>query len=187
MKKISLSVLLLCFSCLALAAEGGHGESIPLDKIGWQAVNLGILVAGIIVFIRKSIVEAFADRRESFLSQAEKTKAALKEAELALVEIKSKLSSLETSEARALENAKKEAASARESFIKDAQLGAEKAKRDAEMSLANEVLKAKEEINSLIVNQAILKTKQKISANSADRSTSENEAQFIKQLGQVRP
>jgi F-type H+-transporting ATPase subunit b len=187
MKKISLSLLLLCCSSLALAADGGHGESIPFDKIGWQAVNLGILVAGIIVFIRKSIVEAFAGRRESFLSQAEKTKAALKDAELALAEIKSKLSSLESGEARALENANKEAAHARESFIKDALISAEKAKRDAEMSLANEVLKAKEEINALIVNQAILKTKQKISTNSTDRNTSENEVQFIKQLEQVRP
>ena len=185
MKKITLGLLILSISGAAYAAGGGHDEHIPLDKIGWQAANLGILLAAIIFFIRKSMVEAFAARRENYLSQAEKTKAALKDAEAALADIKAKLSSLEGGEKAALENAKKEAAALRETLVKDAQANVEKAKRDAEMSLANEVLKAKEEINTLIINQAVASTKQKISAQAAN--VSGQEAGFIKQLEQVRP
>ena len=67
---------------VAAATGGAHGaDYIPLDKIGWQAANLGILLLIIYFGIKKSIVEAFEKRRQDFLDQSEKTKAALTSAE----------------------------------------------------------------------------------------------------------
>jgi F-type H+-transporting ATPase subunit b len=179
--------LVLVLSSVAVAAGGGHGHDdghIPLDKIGWQAANLGILLFAIIFFIRKSIVEAFADRQKNYVAQAEKTKSALKEAELALADIKEKLATLEAGEQKSLENAKREAAILKETMIKDAEVAVAKMKKDAELVIANELTKAKAEINAAIVDQAIKATTQKLSSGVAAANT--QDANFIKQLEQVR-
>ena len=71
MQKTIFAVVLFLASAAAHAAGGGHGdEHIPLAQIGWQAANLGILLAAIIFFIRKSIVEAFAGRQKAYVEQA---------------------------------------------------------------------------------------------------------------------
>ena len=110
------------------AHGGGHDENvkIPYDQIGWQAANLGILLVALFFFLRKSITEAFAKRKTDFLSQAEKTKSALKTAELALSEVKNKLSTLESGEKKSLENAKHEANIVKANIIKDSEHAAEK-------------------------------------------------------------
>lgn len=184
------ALLIVLSAGVALAAGGGHESAhdahhIPLDKIGWQATNLGILLLVIFFFIKNSIVEAFAGRQKDYLDKSEKTKAALKEAESALLEIKTKLSELESSEQKALEVAKKEAALLSENMIKEAELVAAKLKKEAEMTIANEVNKAKIEINSTILNNAISIATQKISTNAASAAGSQ-EASFVKQLEQVR-
>lgn len=186
MKKTILILALVLTSVSVQAAGGGHGADdghIPFSTIGWQAANLGILLFAIVYFIRKSIVEAFADRQKNYLAQAEKTKSALKEAETALSEIKEKLTTLESSEQKSLENAKREAAALKDTLIKDAEVAVEKMKKDAEMSIVNELNKAKAEINAAIVDLAIKTTSQKLSTGAV---SSTQDANFIKQLEQVR-
>lgn len=183
MKK-TIFTLVFIISSLAAAAGGAHGDGhIPFSQIGWQAANLGILLFAIIFFIRKSIVEAFADRQKNYLAQAEKTKSALKEAEAALSEIKEKLATLESTEQKSLENAKREATILKDTMIKDAEIAVEKLKKDAEMVIVNELSKAKAEINAAIVDQAIKATSQKLSSGAV---TQAQDANFIKQLEQVR-
>jgi F-type H+-transporting ATPase subunit b len=183
MKK-TIFTLVLILSAAAMAAGGSHDDTnIPLDKIGWQAANLGILLIAIIFLIRKSIIETFAERQKNYLAQAEKTKSALKEAESALSEIKEKLSTLESSEHKSLENAKRESAILKDTMIKDAENALEKMKKDAEMAILNELNKAKAEINAAIVEQAIKATSHKLSSGTAAQA---QDANFIKQLEQVR-
>jgi F-type H+-transporting ATPase subunit b len=182
MKKIITTLVLVLISVAAQAAGGGQGHDdnhIPLSQIGWQAANLGILLFAIVFYIRKSIVEAFVDRQKNYVAKAEKTKSALKEAEAALSEIKEKLSTLESNEQKSLENAKREATNLKETMIKDAEVAVEKLKKDAEMIIANELNKAKAEINAAIVDQAIKVTAQKLSVGQA---SSAQDANFIKQL-----
>lgn len=184
MKKYIFTLVLLT-AAVVQAAGGGHGEEhIPFSQIGWQAANLGILLFAIIFFIRKSIVDAFADRQKNYVAQAEKTKSALKEAEAALSEIKEKLATLESGEKKSLENAKHEATTLKNTMIKDAEVAVEKLKKDAEMVIANELSKAKAEINAAIVDQAIKATSQKLSSGAVAGNT--QDANFIKQLEQVR-
>ena len=182
--KIAL-ILPLLVSFSAYAAGGGHDEGhIPWDKIGWQAANLGILLAALIFFLRKSIIETFAARRQNFLSQAEKTKSALKAAEAALSEVKSKLHTLENGEAKSLQNAQHEANLLKTHIIQDAEATAAKMKTDLQLTLKNELEKAKSEINTLILNQAIGSATKKISDQNSQGSK-DAEASFLKQIGQV--
>lgn len=180
-------ILTILVSVAGLAAGGGHGEHdnhVPLDKIGWQAANLGILLVALIFFIRKSIVEAFAARKQKYLDQSQKTMAALKDAEAALADIKSKLSNLEGGEKKALENARFEADLLKANMIKDAEAAAEKLKRDAALTIGNELSKAKAEINATILNAAVATTTKSLS--DKNQASSSQESAFLKQLEQVK-
>ncbi len=163
-------------------AEGLHEEErIPFDKIGWQAVNLGILLIIIYFGIRKSIKETFAKRQQDFLDQSEKTKAALVAAEEQLVEIKTKLSRLETGENQAIENAQHEANLLKATLIKDAETLSLQIKEDALLAIKAELVKAKAEINALLLNQAIQKATDKLTSGGPVTNKS-IEAQFMNQV-----
>ncbi len=169
-------------SAAAFAAAGGdHGDDhIPLDKIGWQAANLGILLVIIYFGIRKSIVETFAKRKQDFLDQSEKTKAALQGAEAELKDIKSKLALLESGEAKAIENAKHEANLLKATLIKEAEAQAAQLKIDAELMVRAELAKAKQEINATVLKQAILVATEKL--NAGGNTSKRIEAQFLAQV-----
>ncbi len=185
--KNTVFIAILFLSLVVFSAEHGHVDEshIPLHEIGWQALNLGILLVAIFFLIRKSIIEAFANRRQNFVEQSEKTQVALKQAEQSLSEIKLRFSSLEASEKISLENAKREAQVQKENLIKEAHEAVEKMKKDAQQMMANELIKAKNEINTLIMTQAVQLTKQNLSKNQAAGATTQ-EAHFIKQLEQVK-
>jgi len=182
---LTLLVAVLTIVARANGAEHGtEGESeIPLNSIMWQAANLGALLIAIFYFTKDSIVEAFAARREDYLSQAEKTKVLLREAEAALKDVKSKLSELESGEQKSLESAKKEAVLLREGIARDAETAAIKLKRDAELSIAAELQKAKSEINAAILNHAVATASQKLSSSGG---AANQESSFLKQLEQVK-
>lgn len=177
----------LVLSTVSFAAGGAHADNhIPLAQIGWQAANLGILLLGIFVFIRKSIVETFKNRQKDYLERAEKTKSALKHAEAALAGMKTKLAELETGESKSLENAKIQAETLRASLLKDAEASAEKIKTDATLTIRNELNKAKAEINNEILNQAVSSAKKSLSSGGQTNSNTQ-EASFVRQLEQVKP
>ena len=183
-----LTSLLLMLVLKVQGAEHGGAEAtgeieIPFAEIGWQAANLGILLVLIFIFTKKSIVEAFAARRDNYLSQAEKTKVALREAETALTEIKTKLSTLENGEQKSLEAAKIEAKLMAENLLKDAEAATIKMKKDAEQVISAELIKAKNEINTTILNHAVAAATQKLSGAGV---SGVQEAGFINQLEQVK-
>ena len=181
----SLTLSVAIFSWAAGGEHGdGHDNHIPWQGIFWQAMNLGALLIAIVYFTRKSLIETFAKRREDYLSQAEKTKVLLREAEAALKDVKSKLSDLEAGEQKSLESAKREAQLLREGIVRDADTAAMKLKKDAELVISAELQKAKAEINAAILNQAVAAASQKLSSGAA--SAANQEASFIKQLEQVK-
>jgi len=186
MKKSALLFILLAVAFVARAngAEGGveAEHEIPLNSIMWQAANFGALLIAIYFFTKDSIREIFVNRREAYLSQAEKTKVLLREAEAALKDVKTKLSDLESGEQKSLESAKREAALLREGIARDAETASIKLKKDAELVITAELQKAKSEISAAIVNQAVTTVAQKLS--TAGASAANQEASFLKQLEQ---
>lgn len=169
-----------------LAATGAHGgaEEIPWDKIAWQAANLGILLGAIFLLIKQTIIEGFKNRQKNYIESAEKTKSALREAEMALAGVKEKLSTLELGEQKAVEVARSEAEAIKAQIIKEAVLAAEKIKKDAQLTILNETAKAKSEIGKLILEAALVVAEKNLSTVGAAQAGQEDA--FIKQIGQAR-
>lgn len=185
--RFDIIVAILFMSLSASAAGGGHhgDDHIPFQAIAFQAINLGILLLALFFLIRKSVVEAFANRRQEYLNKSEQTKSALKEAEAALAGIKQKLATLEGGEAKALESAQHEANLMKSGLIRDAEASAEKIKKDGQMVIANELSKARQEINNAILTQAMAAAKQTLSAEG-QAAGAHRENAFIQQLEQVK-
>lgn len=185
MNKFLMMALTLLSTVMAFANEVEHAatehEAIPLDKIGWQAANLGILIVIIFYFARKSIVEMFAKRRTDYIEQSEKTKTLLIRAEAELKEIKTKLAQLESGENNAFETAQHEANLIKSNLIKDSEAQAVKMKNDAAAAIQNELLKAKAEINQIILAEAVVSAKQKL-AEAGPQSQKAIETQFLSQV-----
>lgn len=175
---------------LALASEAAEGHHdvthIPWETIGWQAANLGILFVIIIFSVKKSIKETFENRQKNFVVQAEKTQKALKEAELALADTKTKLKNLEAGESAAIEKAKHDSNIQKANIIKDAEAMAVKMKDDAKLILNNDLNKAKQEVNDIILNSAISETSKKINENKSQIIKSA-ESRFLSEISQVKP
>ena len=181
-----LIILISSAFCFANGAEhGGEEVSIPFDKIGIQALNLGILVVALIYFVRKSIIDAFAQRQINYNEQSLKTAAALRLAEAELKEIKDKLNVLESSEAVSLQKAQAEAEILKNKIISEAQAQAEKLKQDVALIIGAEVYKAKAEIRNQIIEKSISSAKEGV-RSSAKSITEKSEKGFIADLGQVK-
>ena len=188
MKKTFAMAFLLSTAAFAAGGGGGHEEAthIPFEQIGWQAANLGILLVGLFFALRKSIAASFAKRKANFLNQAEKTQAALRTAELALSEVKTKIATLEAGEKKSLETATIDAKKIKANITKEAELLAEKMKSDLQLTLKNELEKAKSEINSLILSQAVGSVTKKIT-NRSGQISKDAETAFLNQITQVKP
>lgn len=163
------NILFLLITVLAVVARassegGGHEENhIPTQWIAMQAINLGILLVAIYFLTRKGIAEAFVNRRSEFIAKSEKTKLALKQAEAELSDIKSRLNQLESSETASLEKAKHEATITAAHMVAEAEHQASKIKTDADMTINNDMIRAREEVNALILKNAVQAASQKMS------------------------
>lgn len=178
-------VVTALISTAALAAGGGHGEGVPLKEVGVQALNLGILLAVMIYFMRAPIKEMFLNRQADFKAQAEKTAAALKEAELALADIKNKMNTLESTEQSSYDTAKVEAEKLKNKIIEESQYQATKMKQDVEQVAAAELYKAKSEIRSSMIDTAISSTKAALTAQG-DAVTKKSEKNFVSDISKTK-
>lgn len=186
MNKNLLFIATLLITTLVAASSGGeHGlddhNAIPAKAIIVQAVNLGLLLLGLFFLLRKSIVMFFAKRQEDFKEQANKTAAALKQAEDSLKEIKNKMKTLENSEQESYANANTEAEKLRLKIISESSTQALKLKEDVKLIAAAELENAKNEIRKEMIETAI-KTTQNNLQNQATSLTKKSEAGFVKDI-----
>ena len=184
-KNLTFATLLLVSFYAAANSEvhGAHEEAIaiPLEQIGWQAANLGILLVALFLFLKQPLVDAFAKRKTDFIDQSAKTKALLVQAEAELKDIKTKLAQLEAGEKKSLETAQHEANLIKANLIKDSEIQALKMKSDAELAIQNELAKAKQEINQIILKEAIVVAKTRLATSSAQEQKA-IETQFLSQV-----
>jgi len=193
MKKLCLifSILLLMVlkSVTVLAETGAHATTedhgVPWYSVAIQAINLGILLVAIFFFVRKGIVAAFAKRQSDYQEQSQKTAQLLAQAENELKDIKTKLSTLESTESASLEKAQHEAEAMKHKMIIETEQQAKKMKDDVALIVSAEVYKAKNEIRSSIIDASFAQAREGVKSQAA-AITQKSEKGFIADLGQVK-
>lgn len=180
------------FPMLVLAAGGAHHGEAHLteydkQKIVYQAINVGIILAGLIYFGLKPIRNFFNQRRADYLKAAEKSLELKKRAEEEKKNIQAQLTKLENTADESISRARAEAADLKNNLVTEAKLLSERLRKEAETTAVLEVEKAKALLRvQTIEESAALAQKQVASAVSTEDHARLNK-EFIKNIETVQP
>lgn len=153
-------ILLTLISSFAFAAEHGAGaehglQGQTLKTVIYQAINIIIIFAALIYFMKKPLSDFFKNKRQAFLHEAEKASVAKKAAEVEQANLKSRLSKLENTAAESASRARAEAADMKNAIIKEAQVLSEKIKNEASGAAKLEIEKAKNQLKEQMIKEAM--------------------------------
>ena len=187
----SLFVTLCLLASVAMAAEHG-GEAHGLNEhtihtIIFQAINVSLLFAGLVYFLRKPVKDFFKTKQQDFVATSQKALELKRVAELERADIQVKLSKLESTNDESLSRARAEAADMKKNMIAEAQALSKRIHEEAEVAAKLEVEKAKNRLRQQMIREAATiagqQMKDKISGDDQKRLQSE----FIDHIQAVTP
>lgn len=142
------TALLLTLGCAGAALAAGDAEHGGSGwELGWQALNL-LLILGIIVYAaRKPAVSFFKERRERVAGDLDEAAALLRQAETRYASWQRKLVSLEEELGEIRAQGRQRAEAERERIIAEARAAAERIKRDAVAAVDQELRRAQDQLH----------------------------------------
>jgi F-type H+-transporting ATPase subunit b len=154
LKHISFFAILLS-AAVADAAGGGHGAGVPWTTVSFQALNVGIIVIGLFVLLRKVVQSFFAEKHTSYLAAAEKADNLRKAAEQDRLDLETRLTKLESTSEESIARARAEAADMRKQLVADAEAASKRIKEDAKATAELEIFKAKNLLRDYLIRQSL--------------------------------
>jgi F0F1-type ATP synthase membrane subunit b/b' len=164
MKKLIFILLIVMTSSIVFAAGGPSGH-VPIGTVISQMANLTLLIAIIFFATRKTIAQALADKKASFLENVDAASKSKKEAQDKLNEVIERLTEIKNTFKEQVSEAKKNAEESYRIQIADARNSAEKLKSMTHTTLEFEIQKQVENIR--------IETFQK-SADRAEKNMTQN-------------
>lgn len=142
-----LGAALLAAPAVAIAAGGGeHGGEGHGGNALWHALNL-ILLVGVLVYVgRKPLQEFFSGRRREIETNLQRSAALLAESESRLGEWNRRMQRLDQEVEEIRQGARERAAAERDRILADAQVAAERVRRDAGAAIEQETRRARNEL-----------------------------------------
>ena len=157
--KVFVNLLILLAPALVFAAAAEHGgehHEIEIPKaVIYQAINIAILIGGLIYFTREGIVSFFAGRKTAYLEAAQKSAFAREQAEKEFVDIKGKLANLDSTRAEQLNKARTHADDLKKQITTEADQVSKRIREDAEMTARLEVQRAQKELREKLLNDSV--------------------------------
>jgi F-type H+-transporting ATPase subunit b len=170
--------LLLAPVVPAGASEGGGG----LGDLFWPALNLVILIAALVYFGRRPILDFFANRQDRIRDDLDAAASALAEAEARHTEWQRKLTRLDAEMARIREQARERAEAERKHILADASAAAERIRRDARSTVDQELRRAREELRREAAELALELAAETLRARVSDADRSRLVDDFIETI-----
>lgn len=190
MKYVVAILTILPFAALAAGNSHGGGHGID-DKtartIMFQAINVVLLIGGLFYFLKDTVVSFFKDRHMGFVQAAEKAQAARKIAQDEHAQIKHQLTKLESTADESVSRAKAEAADLRNQLVTEAQELSKKIKLDAEAAAQLEIEKAKTALRNQMIKEASALAAESMKEKVTTDDHARLQADFIQNMGSVRP
>lgn len=150
MIRAALTILLvLSFAAPAFAAGGGDGGLL------YPFINFVLLIAALIYFARKPVLQFFNDRRGEIQTDIEKSATLLREAEEKFASWQRKLADLDSELEGIRETSRRRAETEREHIIADATATAERIRNDATAAIDQELRRSREVLREEAADLAI--------------------------------
>jgi F-type H+-transporting ATPase subunit b len=145
----STMLLLLTVATPAFASGGDEGGIL------YPIVNFVLLIAALIYFARKPVVDYFNDRRGEIQTDISKSAALLREAEEKFATWQRKLADLDSALAEIREVSRRRAETEREHIIADATATAERIRNDATAAIDQELRRSREVLREEAADLAV--------------------------------
>ncbi|MFN7728893.1 MAG: hypothetical protein ACK5P7_07035 [Bdellovibrio sp.] len=172
---------------LAAGSGGGHGLDEKTTKtIIFQAINVGIMLAAMVYFLKNTVQSYFKEKRAAFLATAEKAQAAKRQAQREHDEIKNQLIKLESTADDAISRAKAEAVDMRKLMIQEAQGQVKKIQEEASRSAQIEIQRARRELRDHTIREATRLAKETIEQKVSIEDHKRLQVDFIQNIGTVQ-
>ncbi|GIL17174.1 MAG: hypothetical protein BroJett040_09250 [Oligoflexia bacterium] len=191
MRNLAIISGLLLLAALAQASDAAHGGGHGLDAhaiktIIYQIINVSIMIGGLFYIMKKPVKDFFKGRREAYLHAAGRAQAARAKAEEEHLDIKVKLTKLESTADESISRAKAEAADLRSSIMAEAEELSKRIRKEAEAAAQLEIEKAKTHLREDMIREAA-----KLAAHNMQSSvTSEDhkrlQSEFINNIQAVQ-
>ena len=187
-----ISLLLILFPAFVFAASehGEHGaptlDEHTIKTIIYQAINVAMLVGGLVYFLKDGIRTFFVDKQKAFLAHAEKAEAARRAAEQEHMQIKVQLTKLESTADETLSRARAEAADMRNQIIADAQAMSKRIHEEAQTAAHNEFEKARAALRHDLIQQASILAEQSMKNQLSREDHQRLQGDFIHNIEAVQ-
>ncbi len=163
-KKVFIITMFFCLvgSIANASGGGGHGASagyVPFPTIGYQLINVLILLGGLVYLTRDKVVSFFVERHASYQESYKKTKTAREEAEKNLEDVKVRLTELQKNKGDSILSAQSESEQEKQQIIREAHEKAKKIVSEAIITIEVELAKAKANIRTQMINESMEKAK----------------------------
>ncbi len=147
---------IIALPAMAMAAEG-HSAGLDektIKTIVFQAINVGVLIAGLVYFLKKPTREFFKNKKETFVAAARKSLEARQTAENEKMQIQVRLNKLESTADESLSRAKAEAADMRTQMLAEAETISKRIRQEANSAARLEVERAKNHLREQMIADA---------------------------------
>ena len=185
--KVLATIALLVMPALALAAGGGHGEEGIPKAVIYQAINVIILVGGLIYFTKDSIVGFFAGRKSSYLEAAQKSAFAREQAEREFVDIKNKIANLDKTRAESIAKAQEHAKDMQKQIMDEAAAVSKRIQDDAQLTAKLEVARAQRELREELLTSSVEAARIVLTKDISANDQQKLQTDFVKNIEVAAP
>lgn len=187
----TLVLIILSMALPALAAGGHHHGEAHLDEatlktIMFQAINVGLVLAGLVYYLRKPVRDYFAQKHAAFVGAAEKAMAAQKKAEEEHQKVQAALSKLEATHQDSIARAHAEAVDLRNSLLAEAKELTKRIQNEAVATTEIEIEKAKRELRQQMIEEAIKVAQAQIKGVLSNEDHARLNKEFLKNFEVVQ-
>jgi F0F1-type ATP synthase, subunit b len=184
--KVLATIALLMMPALALAA-GGHGEEGIPKTVIYQAINVIILVGGLIYFTKDSIVGFFSGRKSSYLEAAQKSAFAREQAEREFVDIKNKIANLDKTRAESISKAQDHAKDMQKQIMDEAAAVSKRIQDDAQLTAKLEIARAQRELREELLKSSVEAARVVLTKDISSNDQQKLQTEFVKNIEVAAP
>ena len=187
--KFLIYLFLILFGMIAVtenvfaASGGGHAEGIPYKTVMYQAINFVMLVGLLVYLLKKPLKLFFTEKKQNFLKAAEKAEQIQKIAEQEHLQIKVKLTKLQSTTDESIAKARAEASDLKKQLIAEAQATAKRVELETKTAIELELTKAKQHLREQLIQEAVSLSRSSISSKVSVEDHKRLEGDFIKNIG----
>ncbi len=148
-----IAAALVLLSAAPALAEEGHGAGWA--TLGFQALNLGILLWAIVHFGRRPMQRALTQRADAVSKDVDEAQRLHADARAMLDDYEAKIGQLEAEARDLYETFRKEGEAEKARLIEEARADADRIRREAERTVAHEIARARHRLESEVAHLAI--------------------------------